>query len=179
MKKDQKRPSYPIQKNEAAVGIQNALQKNSALTDYKEAARYPEHKLVIVTCMDARIDLKQKLGIRPGEAHILRNAGGVVTEDTIRSLLLSIHVLGTDQVMVIAHTDCGLAGLDDATFRDKMIKRFGTDTVGPEQFHGFHDLHANVKEQVQKIRSHPWIPNDVIVEGFIADIKTGKILGVE
>lgn len=179
MKKDPKRPSYSIFKNESGSSIQNALQKNSALTDYKEAARYPEHKLVIVTCMDARIDLKQKLDINPGEAHILRNAGGVVTEDTIRSLLLSINALGTDQVMVINHTDCGLAGLEDKAFRAQMIKRYGTDTAIPQQFYGFTDLNANVKEQVQKIKAHPWIAENVIVEGFIADIKTGKILEVQ
>ena len=179
MKKDQKRLAYPIYKNEAATGIQNALQKNSILTDYKQAARYPEHKLVIVTCMDARIDLKQKLGIKPGEAYILRNAGAVVTEDTLRSLLLSINVLGADQVMVIAHTDCGLAGFDDTAFRTKMISKYSIDTDTPQQFYGFDDLNANVKEQVQKIRSHPWISQDVIIEGFVADIKTGKILEIQ
>jgi len=177
MKKDPKRPSYTIYKK--GSGIQNALKKNSTLTNYKEAARYPEHKLVIVTCMDARIDLNQKLGVKPGEAHILRNVGGVVTEDTLRSLLLSINVLGTDQIMVINHTDCGLAGLEDATFRAQMIERYGTDAAVPQQFYGFTDLKTNVKEQVQKIKAHPWIPESVIVEGFIADIKTGKILEVQ
>lgn len=168
-----------MKKKETSSSIKNALRKNSTLSDYKEIAKYPEHKLVIVTCMDARIDLQGKLGINPGEAHILRNAGGIVTEDTIRSLLLSIHVLGTNQVMVINHTDCGLAGLDDDKFRAKLIDEYGTDTIVPEQFYGFIDLSKNVKTQIQKIKSHPWIPKDVIIEGFTADIKTGKILEVQ
>lgn len=160
-------------------GIQRALEANQQLTGYKEAAKYPEHKLVILTCMDARIDLNAKLGLDPGEAHILRNAGGVVTEDVIRSILLSIHALGTNQIMIINHTDCGVTGLHDRQFREKLMKKFGTDTIAPEQFYGFGDLSTNVREQVQKIRSHPWIPADVIVEGFIADVKTGKIVKVQ
>jgi carbonic anhydrase len=163
----------------AGKSIQLALQANQQLSDYTEAAKYPERKLVILTCMDARIDLEQKLGLKPGEAHVLRNAGSIVTDDVIRSILLSIHALGTNQVMVINHTDCGVKTLNDRQFRDTLIKQFGTDTVAPAQFYGFNNLSSNVKEQVQKIKSHPWIPKDTIIEGFIADVKTGKILKVD
>lgn len=81
--------------------------------------------------------------------------------------------------MVINHTDCGVKGLHERSFRKKLMAEFGTDTIAPSQFYGFDDLQANVQEQVQKIRSHPWIPKDIIVEGFIADVATGKIIGVE
>lgn len=158
--------------------IENALQINRQLTDYTEAAKYPEHKLVIVTCMDARIDLNAKLGIGPGEAHTIRNAGAIVTDDVIRSILLSIHALGTNQIMVINHTDCGVKGLKDKKFREQLIKKFGKDASEPKDFYGFTDLKRNVLEQVQKIKAHPWIPKDTIVEGFIADVSTGKITKV-
>lgn len=158
--------------------IKLALKANTQLENYEEAAKYPERKLIIVTCMDARINLEQTLGLQPGEAHILRNAGAIVTSDMIRSILLSIHALGTNQIMVINHTDCGVKGLKDRNFRENLIKQFGTDTIAPEQFYGFNNLKKNVLEQVQKIKSHPWIPKDTIVEGFIADVSTGKIIKV-
>lgn len=161
------------------AAIQSALQANKQLTDYIEAAKYPERKLIILTCMDARIDLVAQLGVNPGDAHILRNAGGIVTDDMIRSILLSIHALGTNQIMVINHTDCGVKGLYDRNFRDNLIKQFGTDTVAPSQFYGFSNLETNVKEQVQKILSHPWIPKGTIVEGFIADVASGRIIKVQ
>ncbi|MEX0849367.1 MAG: carbonic anhydrase [Candidatus Dependentiae bacterium] len=135
----------------------------------------PKDKLILITCMDTRINPYALFGISSGEAHILRNAGGIVTEDVIRSILLSMHALGTNQIMIVKETNCGLTGLNDNTFRADLMNKFKTDTVVPQQFYGFSDLKENIKQQMQKIKNHPWIPNDIKIRGFILDIKTGGL----
>lgn len=135
----------------------------------------PARKLAVVTCMDARLDLFQILGLQPGDAHIIRNAGGIVTEDALRSLLLSHHLLGTQEFMVINHTDCGLLTFEDDDLRTRLQRTFGTAVVAPSHFFAFRDLEDNVREQVQKVRSHPWLPGDIVVRGFIYDVRTGRL----
>lgn len=136
--------------------------------------KHPAKQLVVLTCMDCRIYVKEILGLKAGDAHILRNAGGIVTDDVIRSLILSYRFLGTREIFVINHTGCGLLGLYDDQLRKELAMETGKDTVGLE-FFGFRDLESNVKRQVQKIRESPFIPQDTAVHGLIYDVKTGNL----
>lgn len=135
----------------------------------------PSRNLAVVTCMDARLSMERMLGLSPGEAHILRNAGGIVTEDVIRSLIVSHHLLGTRRVMIINHTECGMMKYKDEELRAKLVNEFGTDTVSPAHFHMFEDLEENVRRQIQRLTSHPWIPKDLFVMGFIYNVRTGRL----
>jgi carbonic anhydrase len=135
----------------------------------------PARKLAVVACMDARLMVDQILGFKAGEAHVIRNAGGIVTEDALRSLILSHHLLGTQEFMVINHTDCGMLTFKDEEVREKLQQLTGTDVVAPVHFHAFSDLEANVCQQVQKVRSHPWVPTNIPVRGFIYDVTTGSL----
>jgi carbonic anhydrase len=135
----------------------------------------PARKLAVVACMDARLTVEPVLGLKTGEAHIIRNAGGIVTDDALRSLILSHHLLGTQEFIVINHTDCGML-----TFRDEdLLARLETETgaapTAPSRFFAFSDLEKNVRQQISRIQSHPWIPRGVSVRGFIYDVKTGRL----
>jgi carbonic anhydrase len=141
--------------------------------------RFPVQKTVVLTCMDSRIPVWEALGLQLGDAHILRNAGGIVTEDVIRSLILSHQLMGTDTVLIINHTDCGLLNLDEAGFRRKLIQSSNSLAISPAFFYSFTDLELNVREQMLRIESHPWIPEDVTVRGFVYDVRTGKLKEVE
>ncbi|GBD38430.1 Beta-carbonic anhydrase 1 [bacterium HR37] len=138
----------------------------------------PALKLAVVACMDARVTVEQILGLKTGDAHIIRNAGGIVTEDAIRSLIISHHLLGTREIMIINHTDCGMLTFKDEELRARLKKTSGTSSVSPPCFHSFSNLEENVIEQIQKIKSHPWIPREVLVRGFIYDVKTGRLTEV-
>jgi carbonic anhydrase len=135
----------------------------------------PARKLAIVACMDARLTVEQILGLRTGDAHIIRNAGGIVTEDALRSLLISHHLLGTQEFMIMNHTDCGMLTFRDEELRTKLQQATGTATVAPAHFYAFPDLAENVRQQIQKVKSHPWIPAHIPVRGFIYDVKTGRL----
>jgi carbonic anhydrase len=135
----------------------------------------PARKLAIVACMDARLSVEQFLGLKTGDAHIIRNAGGIVTEDALRSLILSHHLLGTQEFMIINHTDCGMLTFKDEELRTTLEHRTRTASVSPEQFHAFRDPVENVRRQIQKVRSHVWIPKEIPVRGFVYDVKTGRL----
>ena len=140
-----------------------------------ELAMPPARKLAIIACMDARLTVEKFLGLQTGDAHIIRNAGGIVTEDAIRSLIISHHLLGTQEFMIINHTDCGMLTFKDDDLREKLQQETHTATVAPTVFHSFDKLEVNVRQQIQKIRSHPWIPKHIPVRGFIYDVRTGKL----
>jgi carbonic anhydrase len=135
----------------------------------------PARKLVIVACMDARLTVEQVLGLKTGDAHIIRNAGGIFTEDALRSLLISHYLLGTRELMFIHHTDCGMLTFENDDFAAKLREKSGTATTSPTQFHAFADLEEDVRQQIEKARSHPWVPKDIQIRGFIYDVKTGKL----
>ena len=135
----------------------------------------PARKLAVVACMDARLTVPELLGLKTGEAHIIRNAGGIVTEDALRSLIISHHLLGTQEFMIINHTDCGMLTFKDQDLRKKLREQSGTAAVAPDHFHAFASPEENVREQIQKVRSHPWLPKQVPVRGFVFDVKTGKL----
>lgn len=138
----------------------------------------PQRKLVVVTCMDTRLDPYKALGLAAGQAHILRNAGGVVTEDVVRSLVLSSHVLGTQELMVINHTDCGLLNLPEENLICRLEEATGRSAVSPGAFFSFTDLDANVRRQVRRVRHHPWLDH-LRTRGFVYDVATGRIREVD
>jgi carbonic anhydrase len=135
----------------------------------------PARKLAIVACMDARLTVEQALGLKTGEAHIIRNAGGIVTEDALRSLILSHHLLGTQEFIIINHTDCGMLTFQDEELRAQLQQKTGTAAAIPAHFHAFRNLEENVRQQVECVKSHPWIPQHIPVRGFVYDVKTGRL----
>jgi carbonic anhydrase len=134
----------------------------------------PERKLAILTCMDTRLSIRT-LGLKTGDAHIIRNAGGIVTDDSLRSLLVSHYLLDTEEFMVINHTDCGLMRTTEQDLRAMIQNRAGTAAIAPSHFFAFKDIEQNVREQIQKLRTHPWIPKEIAVRGFVYDVTTGLL----
>lgn len=135
----------------------------------------PSRMLAVVACMDARLTIEEMLGLKTGEAHIIRNAGGIVSEDAMRSLIISHHLLGTREIMIINHTDCGMLTFTDDKLKKNLIKKTRTTTLAPLLFHSFTDLRENVRHQIQKVQAHPWLPNDIPVRGFVYDVKSGAL----
>ena len=134
----------------------------------------PTTHVAIVTCMDARLDVRAQLALSPGEAHVLRNAGGIVTDDILRSLVISQRSLGTREVMVIHHSDCGLLGLDDAAFGEDLARACGgrrpTWSAG-----GLEDLDEAVRRSVDRVRTCPWLVHTAAVRGFVDELETGRL----
>src|SRR5882724_9868776 len=134
----------------------------------------PERKLAVLTCMDTRLSTRT-LGLKEGDAHIIRNAGGIVTDDTLRSLVVSHHLLGTEEFMIINHTDCGLMHTTENDLRNQIQNRTGTAAVAPAFFYAFQNIDENVRHQLQKLRTHPWIPDSITVRGFVYDVASGRL----
>jgi carbonic anhydrase len=157
--------------------IDEVVRANQEYARYHRLAHVsprPRRKLAVLTCMDTRLS-RATLGLAEGDAHILRNAGGIVTEDALRSLLVSHHLLGTEEFMIINHTDCGLMGATEDEIRQRIVSRTGSDAASPASFHAFTDLHENVRRQMEQVRSHPWVPKEVAVRGFVYDVTTGEL----
>lgn len=132
----------------------------------------PLSGLAIVACMDARLDVEEALGLRTGDAHIIRNAGAIVTEDVIRSLIISQHLLGTDEIVVIAHTGCGLIDADEVALRERLARETGQSY--DITFGSFHDLTASVRSSIWRLRAHAWLRPGPI-HGLIFDVATGRL----
>ena len=135
----------------------------------------PARRLAVLACMDARITVEQVLGLKTGDAHIIRNAGGILTEDALRSVLISHYLLGTQELMLIHHTDCGMLTFKDEELADRLRRKSGSAVVSPSRFYAFPNLEDSVRQQIEKARSHPWFPREVPVRGFVYDVKTGKL----
>jgi len=154
--------------------VLRANEEYSRQHELRHVSPRPKRRLAVLTCMDTRLE-KQTLGLATGDAHILRNAGGIVTDDVIRSLVVSHHLLGTEEIMIINHTDCGLMERTEEELRKLVIGRSGSDAVAPSRFFGFKDVEENVRQQMQKLRSHPWIPREIPVRGFVYEVRTGRL----
>ena len=139
----------------------------------------PARRLAVVACMDARLTVEQFLGLKTGDAHIIRNAGGLATEDALRSLIISHHLLGTEEFVIVEHTDCGMLTFRDEELRARLEKQTGAIADSPAAFLAFPNLEESVREQIGKVRAHPWIPKEIPVRGFIYDVKTGRLLEVK
>ncbi|HWE58307.1 MAG TPA: carbonic anhydrase [Solirubrobacteraceae bacterium] len=133
----------------------------------------PSRHLAIVTCMDSRIDVFAALGLDGGEAHILRNAGGVITDDVIRSLAVSQRKLGTREVMLIHHTDCGMQKLTDDSFRAELQE--ATGTAPAFAIESFTDAEADVRQSILRVRRSEFVPHRDVVRGFVYDVDTHQL----
>src|SRR5450755_1283894 len=137
----------------------------------------PSRRLAIVTCMDSRLNVFEALGLRDGEAHVLRNAGGVITDDVIRSLAVSQRRLGTREVILIHHTDCGMQTLSDDGFLAELQEATG---VAPAfAIESFTDLDADVRQSVLRVRRSAFLPHREIVRGFVYDVDSHRLREVE
>jgi|SRR6185369_6168980 carbonic anhydrase len=134
----------------------------------------PRMGLVVIACMDTRITLAA-LGLKPQDAHFIRNAGGIVTDDVIRSLLVSHYFLGTNEVMVINHTDCGLMKASEEEMQAKVEREAGLPANAPVRFHAFKNVDRNVRMQLAKLREHSWVREELTIRGFVFDVKTGRL----
>jgi carbonic anhydrase len=133
----------------------------------------PGRQLAVVACMDARLNVYALLGLEEGQAHVIRNAGGVVTEDVIRSLAISQRLLGTSEVILVHHTDCGML-----TFTDDQVKAdIESDTGLRPHFalEAFSDLERDIRQSIARIKASPFVPNKDSVRGFVFDVTTGKL----
>jgi carbonic anhydrase len=139
----------------------------------------PKRGLAVLACMDCRIPVENCLGLKPGDAHIIRNAGGIATDDAIRSLIVSLHLLDTQEFIIINHTECGMMKVKEYELRAKLAEKMGTVASEPAHFYAFDDLEENVRRQVRHVKEHPWIPKHIPVRGFIYDVKTGKLKEVK
>lgn len=160
--------------------IDDLLERNRAF-----AARYdlghldvcPTLRLAIVTCMDARLDVFAALGLEDGQAHILRNAGGVITDDVIRSLAISQRRLGTEEIALIHHTDCGLQLITDDGFRAELQEATG---MAPSfAIESFTDVDADVRQSIARVRHSPFLLHRDRVSGFVYDVDTGLLRQIE
>lgn len=153
--------------------ISELLTSNEAYaTDFAKAHLNvePSRKLAIVTCMDSRMDIFEILGLRNGEAHVIRNAGGVITDDVIRSLCLSQRVLGTEEIVLIHHTDCGLEKVTDDGFKSALETELG---VRPQwAVESFTDPYADTRQSIRRLHQTPFVPNQDHISGFVYDVDT-------
>ena len=139
----------------------------------------PSRHLAILACMDARLIVSKLLGLKAGEAHIIRNAGGIASEDAIRSLIISNELLGTNEFIVVNHTDCGMLTFTDEQLAERLATKYAqSEEASRIKFHSFTNLEDNVREQVSKIKEHPLIPKSIRVSGFIYEVETGKLRSV-
>jgi len=133
----------------------------------------PAKQVAVIACMDARLDVHKILGLEEGDAHVIRNAGGAVTDDAIRSLMISQELLGTTEVILIHHTDCGML-----TFTDDEVKRRIQDQTGirpPFALEAFADLADDVRQSIARVKNSPFIPRKESVRGFVYDVKAGRL----
>lgn len=156
-----------------AANRSKAWHHNASLTNK------PAPKVAILTCMDPRLnELLQWLDIKPADADVIRNVGTVVTVDVVRSLMFSIHVLGVREVMIVGHTGCGMELFSEEEFENRFHKQCGVWAVVPDKFHFYSDVDQATQKQISKLRSHPWIPHEVVIRGFVFDLSAGKLTEV-
>ena len=157
--------------------FKNFMKANRAYVDLHGTAHLPikpKTKVAIVTCMDSRLHVAQALGLALGDAHILRNAGGRVTEDMIRSLVISQQQMGTREIVVLHHTDCGAQTFQNESFQEHLKHELGIDVSG-QDFLPFQDVEESVREDMRLLRESPLIPDDVAISGAVYDVDTGSM----
>jgi carbonic anhydrase len=155
--------------------LQNAEQY-AARFDQGGLPMPPARRVAVLACMDARLDPNALLGLAEGDAHVIRNAGGVVTDDEIRSLAISQRLLGTEEIILIHHTDCGMLTFSDDEFRRQIQQEVG---IKPEWApEAFDDVEEDVRQSIARIRSSPFVPRKEHVRGFVYDVATGSLTEV-
>lgn len=144
-----------------------------ALTHAGGLSAPPSRNVAVVACMDARLETSSLLGMRNGEAHVIRNAGGVVTDDVVRSLAISQRLLGTREVMLIHHTDCGMQKIAEDEFKSAV--EADTGIRPPWSVESFSDAEQDVRQSIARLKSSPFIPHKDAIRGFVFDVDTGKL----
>src|ERR1700733_12042393 len=155
-----------------------ALRANATIANDidPDRAKPPAPQIAIVTCADPRLsDIVRMLGLDDADVDMIRNVGTVIDDDSIRSLIVSTRVLGTREIMIINHNDCGMSKFAGRELEDRLREDTGTAPIAPARFYSFTDVEQNTREQVQKARSHPWISRDVPIRGFVYDVNTGRL----
>jgi carbonic anhydrase len=156
--------------------IDELLQNNASYAesfDKGDLALPPAKKIAVLTCMDARLSPYVMLGLNEGDAHVIRNAGGVVTDDEIRSLAISQRLLGTEEIMVIHHTDCGMLTFSDDDFRRQIQQDTGVKPQWAAE--AFPELEEDVRQSIARIQASPFIPNKDNVRGFVYEVESGRV----
>jgi carbonic anhydrase len=133
----------------------------------------PRRKVAVLACMDARLDPARALGLEEGDAHVIRNAGGVVSDDAIRSLAISQHLLGTEEIVLLHHTDCGMQTFTDEEFAERLEREAGSRPGW--HAHAFSDLDADLRDSIRRIRESPFVPRTDSVRGFVYEVETGRL----
>jgi carbonic anhydrase len=134
----------------------------------------PARRFVVLTCMDARIDPARALGLEEGDAHVIRNAGGIATDDAVRSLVISHHLLGTREAFVIGHTDCGMLTFENDELRETLRERQGVDATHLD-FQPFSDVAERVRASIRRARESGLLPEDYVLHGFVYDVSSGRL----
>lgn len=163
---------------EGSAEYERILAENLRYTeafDRSALSAAPLSGLAVLACMDARLDVEEALGLRTGDAHIIRNAGGLATDDAIRSIIVSQNLLGTNEVLVIGHTGCGLLGADEAALRDRLARETGQHL--DVAFGSFADLDESVRAQVERLRAHPWVRR-VPIHGLVFEVESGRLFEI-
>ena len=145
--------------------------------DSGDLAAPPQRKVAIVACMDARLNVYGMLGLSEGDAHVIRNAGGVVTDDVIRSLAISQRLLGTEEIVLVHHTDCGMTSFRDDDVKDRIEQETGIRP--PFALEAFGDAAEDVRQSMHRIAASPFLPNKDAVRGFVYDVETGRLEEVD
>ena len=145
--------------------------------DKAELPLPPGRGIAVVACMDARLNVYGALGLSEGDAHVIRNAGGVVTEDAIRSLAISQRLLGTEEIILIHHTDCGMLTFSDDSFKESIERDTGIRPAWAAE--AFPDLDADVRQSIARVKASPFIPHTDAVRGFVYDVHTGALREVK
>ena len=161
--------------------VAKLLEANKAFArsfDHGDLEVPPSRGVVVLTCIDARLDPARMLGLELGEAHFLRNAGGRVTDDTIRSATISSWLLGTREFLVIHHTDCGMTKFTDDALHEKIREATGADVSGDEYL-SFTDVDESVRDDVARLRNVKTLPDGVTVSGYVYDVRTGVLREVD
>jgi carbonic anhydrase len=156
--------------------VDELLKNNEAFAESFDKGDWPlppAKKVAIVACMDARLNPYPILGLEIGDAHVIRNAGGVITDDEIRSLAISQHLLGTEEIMLIHHTDCGMLTFNDEEFKQRLEGETGQRPDWDAR--SFPDLEEDVRDSIRRIRESPFIPRTDEVRGFVYEVETGKL----
>ncbi len=152
--------------------LRNATRYQASF-DKSALPRAPARKVAVVACMDARLNPYGVLGLAEGDAHVIRNAGGVVTDHEIRSLAISQHLLGTEEIVLIHHSDCGVLGFSDEEFKSRLEAETGERPTWSA--HNFDDLEDDVRDAIARIRSSPFLRATTSVRGFLYDVEDGSL----
>ena len=161
----------------ALADVQSANESYVAGFEKGSLVMPPARQFAVITCMDARIDPARALGLEEGDVHVIRNAGGRV-QDALRSIVVSQRLLGTDEVLVIHHTDCGMLSFKNEDLYAKVKEDLGADASDID-FLPFPDLEQSVRDDVELLKDSPLVPDDVSIRGFVYDVKSGKVTEVK